>query len=258
MHDRIISLRALEPKQAGQNSYRAILESASGLFSQFPAVDVALRDIIGTAGVANQTLYNYFPAGRDDIALVLKDRYDLDVLHSFERLLESAAWAEGSGATQAAALLGASLVGAVFGRVHQDPFFAASLHGYLETRALATIAAGREDLREALRREAQDRCPGWFTREELPRITHLCVHHAQEMARISMEHPEYPLDRMESNARLIVRSLLQTAVQEWTTSSAGFKARPSAAAPSAVPPARISEQKRVSILNRILKRKQQS
>ncbi len=258
MHDRIISLRALEPKQAGRNSYRAILEAASGLFSQFPAVDVALRDILGTAGVANQTLYNYFPAGRDDIALVLKDRYDLDVLNEFERLLGSSDWDGGPGATQAATVLGASLAGAAFGRLRQDPFFATSLHGYLEAHALAAIAAGREDLQEALLREAQSRCPGMFLREELPRICHLCVHLTREMARISTEHPEYPLDRMESNARLMVRSLLQTAVREWTTSSAGFKAFRSAESPSAVPPARISEQKRESILNRILKRKQQN
>lgn len=258
MHDRITTLRSLEPKQAGRTSYRAILEAATGLFSQFPAVDVALRDILGTAGVANQTLYNYFPAGRDDIALVLKDHYDLRILHDFEQLLESSEWGSGPSATQAATVFGAGLAGATFSPLQQDPFFAASLHGYLETHGLAIVADSREDLQEALRREAQSRCPGWFSREELPRVSHLCVRLTKEMARTSMEHPEYPLDRMESNARLVVRSLLQTAVQEWTTSSAGFKVQRSAASPSSVPPARISEQKRESILRRILKRKQQN
>lgn len=258
MHERISMLRALEPKQAGQNSYRAILEAASGLFSQFPAVDVALRDIIGTAGVANQTLYNYFPAGRDDIALVLKDRFDLDVLHAFEELLDLAPWESNAGATHASTTLGACLAGAAFGRLRQDPFFAISLHAYLETHDLTAIAGDRHDLREALCREAQTRSPGWFSREELPRICHLCVHFTEQMVKISLDRPEYPMEVMESNTRLLVRSLLQTAVQEWKSDSSGFLVRREATAPSAVPPARISDQKRESILSRILKRKQRN
>lgn len=258
MHERILNLRGLEPRQAGRNSYCAILEAATGLFSQFPAVDVALRDILGTAGVANQTLYNYFPAGRDDIALVLKDRYDLDILHDFERLLEAADWQDNPGIAQAAALLGAGLAGATFGRLRQDLFFAASLHRYLEAHGLAGIASSRTDLQQALVREAMSRCPGWFSREELGRASQLCVHLMHEMAAFSMDHTEFPLDRLESNARLIARSLLQTAVQDWTTTSAGIKAQRSSGSPKAVPPARISEQKRESILNRILKRKQQN
>ena len=258
MHERIGMLRALEPRQAGRNSYDAILEAATGLFSQFPAVDVSLRDIIGTAGVANQTLYNYFPAGRDDVALVLKDRFDLEILRAFEELVDQARWGEGSGNARASALLGACLAAAVFDRLRRDPFYATSLHAYLEVHDLMAIGGDRQDLREAVFRGAQARSPGWFSREELSRVADLCVHLTLQVVKLSFRRPDYPLDRLESNTRLLVRSLLQTAVVDWQSDSGGTLVRRKPNDPSMGPLPRISDQKRDSILSRILKRKNRS
>ncbi|MCM2250201.1 MAG: TetR/AcrR family transcriptional regulator, partial [Geothrix sp.] len=83
MDERIRTLRTLEPKNSGRGSYLAILEAAAGLFGQFPARDITLRDILSIAGVSNQTLYNYFPGGRDDIALSLFDRFQRTMVEDF-------------------------------------------------------------------------------------------------------------------------------------------------------------------------------
>lgn len=89
MDERIKTLRNLEPSNSGRASYLAILEAAAGLFGQFPAEDITLRDILSISGVSNQTLYNYFPSGRDDIAIALYDRFQRTIVIHYKNNMQS-------------------------------------------------------------------------------------------------------------------------------------------------------------------------
>lgn len=71
MH-RLQELLRLEPKKdAGKASYKALLEATESLFVSKGIQNVAIADIVKKAGVGNQTLYNYFPKAKSDLALML-------------------------------------------------------------------------------------------------------------------------------------------------------------------------------------------
>ena len=115
MHERIRTLRSLEPVNSGRTSYLAILEAAAGLFSQFAAEDITLRDILVISGVSNQSLYNYFPGGRDDIALVLYDRFQGAMAEDFSGHIRSIKWGGPEDDAETIAYLSACLAKSVFG-----------------------------------------------------------------------------------------------------------------------------------------------
>ena len=255
MHERITSLRELEPKTSGRSSYQAILEAAAGLFEQFKAVDITLRDILNTSGVANQTLYNYFPNGRDDVAIVLKDRIQQVMTHDFHRLLEGSGRQENTPAEDAIRTIAACLAGAVFNPLKTRFAYQASLHQYLKTHGLLGIANHTKEFEAAFQGSVVSGYGNRFSKADLPRIVHLCVHFTRELAMIALENPQYPPDALEANARMFVRELLRTGMKDREAASSGILLQGGAAPPFAIPPARISEPKRESIFNRILRRR---
>ena len=115
MDGRIKLLRSLEPSNSGRTSYLAVLESAAGLFAQFPAKDITLRDILSISGVSNQTLYNYFPSGRDDIAIALYDRFQRTIVENFNNNIQSIKPESVQEDPEMVACLSAGLASAVFG-----------------------------------------------------------------------------------------------------------------------------------------------
>lgn len=258
MNERVATLRELEPKHAGRSSYQAILETTAGLFHQFPAVDIALRDILSTSGVGNQTLYNYFPNGRDDIALVLQDRYLQAAVHAFHDLVEAADWASHQEGSAPLKLLSACLTKAVFTPINAQFVFHTSLHGYLKTHALLDLANHTDELAEAFQAEVARRLGRRIHAAELPRVAHQCAHLVRELADLAIERPDYVLEVLESNARLVVRSLLQTILKDQEIATAGIPIHAKSASGPSTPQAPISSQKRQSIFNRMLKRKKSS
>ena len=255
MHERITSLRELEPKSSGRSSYQAILEAAAGLFEQFKAVDITLRDILNTSGVANQTLYNYFPNGRDDVAIVLQDRIQQVMIHDFHQLLESSGKGEDTSAEEAIRATAACLAGAVFNPLKARFTYQTSLHQYLKTHGLLDIANHTKEFETAFQAALTARHGNRFSKADLPRIVHLCVHFTRELVAIALENPQYPPDVLEANARMFVRDLLHSGMKDREAMSSGILLKGGAAAPFEVPPARISEPKRESIFNRILRRR---
>jgi len=254
MHERVALLRKLEPKSSGLGSYQAILEAAAGLFNQFPADDIALRDILSASGVANQTLYHSFPNGRDDIAIVLQDRFQKVILHGFGRLAETSSWGDRPDATEVNRILAACLAGAAFDYLKQNFAYLASLRRYLISHGLLHIAVHTEELEQEFSQAVQVRQAERISARELPRIVHLSARILQEMVAVALENPQYALDDLVSNTRALLRGLLQTAVKERETASAGFHVQSEAPPSIAVPPARISGAAKESIFSRILKR----
>lgn len=255
MHERITSLRELEPKSSGRSSYQAILEAAAGLFEQFKAVDITLRDILSTSGVANQTLYNYFPNGRDDVAIVLMDRIQQVMIHDFHLLLERAGGQENTSVAETIRMIAACLAGAVFNPMKTRFAYQASLYQYLKTHGLLDITNHTKEFEAAFQAAMVSKHGNRFLKADLPRIVHLCVHFTRELATIALENPQYPPDTLEANARMFVRELLYTGMKDREAASSGVPVQGGAAPPFAVPPARISEPKRESIFNRILRRR---
>ena len=80
---RIDELYALLPKrEAGKASYAAILEAAELVFAGAGIESVKITDVIKKAGVGIQTLYGYFPNGKDDLVLMLWNYRDRRIKHA--------------------------------------------------------------------------------------------------------------------------------------------------------------------------------
>lgn len=255
MDERIKRLRSLEPSNSGRSSYLAILETAAGLFAQFPARDITLRDILSISGVGNQTLYNYFPSGRDDIAIALYDRFQRTMVDHFNnniRLINPEMIQEDP---KMVACLSAGLASAVFGFLRETYCLQSRLFEYLRLHNLVSIASHTEELEAALAQELSLRFGTRFAKTELPRIVRVCVHAVRGMADDAMMNGDFAIDDLESSARKVVRSLLATGFpnHDEPSGSHGFQA--DVTGPFAIVGAPISPAKKQGILDRILKRK---
>jgi AcrR family transcriptional regulator len=255
MNERIQSLRSLEPKKTGSASYRAILEAAAGLFQQFPAEAIALRDILSISGVSNQTLYNYFPAGRDDVALVLFDHFQRAMVLDFannNRALEWGALAGKAGTTRA---LSASFARASFSYLKANHLTLSALLDYLNRHNLTAVATHSLELEEALRQEMLLRYGSRVSPLKVPLIARLSVRVVREVVEVAMAHPEFPLGAMESNARKLLRTLLPLALKGDDSESGEHRFLAYAPPPLAIKGASISPSRKQAILSRMLKRK---
>jgi AcrR family transcriptional regulator len=258
MDERIKRLRSLEPSNAGRASYLAILETAAGLFAQFPARDITLRDILSISGVSNQTLYNYFPSGRDDIAIALYDRFQRTMVDHFNTNIRSINPDEVQEDAEMVARLSACLASAVFGFLKETYCLQATLYDYLRSHNLVFIASHAEELEAALAQELTLRFGNRFAKAERPRIVRVCVHTVRGMADDAMTNGDFAIDDLESSARKVVRSLLATGFpnQDGPSGNHGFLA--DVTGPFAIVGAPISPSKKQGILDRILKRKRES
>ena len=256
MRNRILYLRGLEPGSSGQASYVAILEAAAGLFRQVPADAITLRDILSTSGVSTQTLYNYFPSGRDDVALVLLDRFQRALLHAFEHNNQSIPWERLGGGAEILKAISASLARATFSYLKQNREMMSGLHGYLERHHLGARTALHRELEEALEREIVLRLGDQYSARELPQVVHLGAKVATSLADTAMSQPDFSIERLESLTRKLLRILLWIGLKE----PGGEEPRGAHSFPSYTPPpiaivgAPISPAKQNSILERIYKR----
>jgi AcrR family transcriptional regulator len=255
MDGRIKELRNREPKKSGSASYLAILEAAAGLFGQFPSRDITLRDILELSGVSNQTLYNYFPNGRDDIAILLYDRTQRLMVEDFQRHLAGVDFSGLRDETTVINRVSACLVGAVFGSMRAELPVQSALVEYLRDHHLLAIATHTEELEEALLQVLSQRIGHGFTKEKLPRVVRTSVCLAREMGAQALLDGDSDLDELESDVRRSVRSLLGTGLRDQDGPSAGHEFRSHATTPTAIVGAPISPLKRENILQRILKRK---
>lgn len=255
MNERVKTLRAMEPKQSGRASFQAILEAAAGLFRQFPPQEITLRDILSVAGVSNQTLYNYFPNGRDDIAIALYDRFQRTMIDDFNvniKTLDSTTHVQSSIIIHD---LSHCLVKSVFSFLKKSYDLQSALFEYLNIHGLLSIAAHTDELEEAMASMLSARFAHLFSQEEIPRLVRLSVRMVRGIADIAMTNKEFSIDGLESNARKVARTLLRTGLkgQEVPGSRPDFQAY--TPAPIAIVGAPISPIKKQNILDRILKRK---
>lgn len=255
MEDQLRFLRGLEPRNAGQASYAAILKAAAGLFQQFPADAITLRDILTLSGVSNQTLYNYFPAGRDDVALVLFDHFQRDVVTSFNNANRAINWEALPDPADITGVMSASLARAAIGNLKENLRLQASVFEYLKAHRLDASAAPTLGLEEALSQEILLRYGNRFSREELPKVVRLSVRVLRDIAEVAMTHPEFALEGLESKARKLLRPLLQSGVKGDGPISGNHESLPDIPVPMAIVGAPISPARRQTILARILKRK---
>jgi len=255
MDGRVRRLRSMEPKKAGGASYMAILEAAAGLFGQFPSRDITLRDILALSGVSNQTLYNAFPSGRDDIAIVLYDRTQRLMVEDFHRHLASVEFRDIKDESTVIHRVSACLVGAVFGSMREGLRVQSALVEYLKDHHLLAIATHTEELESALQQELAQRIGYAYAQEKLPRVVRLSVGLLREMGIQALMNGDVDLDELESDARRSVRSLLGTGLRDQDGPSAGHEFRSQGPSPTAIVGAPISPHKRQGILARILKRK---
>lgn len=255
MNDRIRFLRSLEPKQAGQMSYLAILEAAAGLFEQFPADAITLRDILTQAGVSNQTLYNYFPEGRDDVALALFDRFQRADLQAFHALTAALDWSALAGPPEITRALSACLARATLGNMEGSFKLQSTVHAYLRTHHRGFRAAQPDELEEALGKEIALRYGGRFPARSLPVAARLGVRIAREIADLAMAHPELPLAELESSARKLLRTLLRSGLEGAGAVSQSHELPPVRVEPVSIPSAPVSPGRRRAILDRIFRQK---
>jgi AcrR family transcriptional regulator len=255
MNERVKVLRGMEPKNAGRASYQAILEAAAGLFGQIPAMDITLRDILSIAGVSNQTLYNYFPNGRDDIAIMLYDRFQRTMVEDFNNHISLIKLNDHQNELAFINKLSICLVRAVFGFLKNTLPIQSSLFTYLKDHHLLSIATHSEELEEALAQVIIQQMGGRFSRMELPRINRLSVRLVREIAINALENSAFDLDKLESNARKVVRATLKTGLKEPEGPSGDHRTYVQGPASSAIVGAPISPMKKQNILERILKRK---
>lgn len=255
MEDQLRFLRGLEPRNAGQASYAAILKAAAGLFQQFPADAITLRDILTLSGVSNQTLYNYFPAGRDDVALVLFDHFQRDVVTAFNHSNRAIDWETLPDPVAITRVLSASLARAAIGNLKENLRLQATVFEYLKAHHLDSSAAPTQGLEEALGQEILLRYGSRFSRPELPKVVRLSVRVLRDIAEVAMTHPEFPLEGLESKARKLLRPLLQSGVKGEGPISGNHESLPDIPVPMAIVGAPISPARRQTILARILKRK---
>lgn len=259
MDERIKTLRNLEPSNSGRASYLAILEAAAGLFGQFPAEDITLRDILSISGVSNQTLYNYFPSGRDDIAIALYDRFQRTIVIHYKNNMQSINIdGEMVEDLKIVTFLSACLARAIFGFLQETYTLQATLFRYLQSHHLTFIASHADELEAAMEQELSLRFGHRFAKAELPRIVRLSVHTVRGIADQAMLNRAFPLDELESNARKMVRSLLQTGLRGKDGPSGIHDFQPHASGPIVVMGATISPVKKKGILDRILKRKRRA
>lgn len=258
MDERIKFLRGLEPRNSGQASYAAILEAAAGLFQQFPADAITLRDILTLSGVSNQTLYNYFPAGRDDVAIVLFDRFQQKAVQAFHTCNQTISWDAHQETTAITRALSASLARATVGDLRGNLQLQASVFEYLNAHRLLSMEPQTQWLEEALTQEILLRYGSRFSKWELPKVVRLAVRVVNEIAEVAMTHPEFPIDGLESKARKLLRPLLQSGLKGEDPQSGDHAFLPDTATPSVVVSARINSCDRQTILRRILKRQGRS
>ena len=256
MDARIKVLRSLAPRNAGLASYQAVLEAAAGLFQQFPADAITLRDILTLSGVSNQTLYNYFPAGRDDVALVLSDRLGEGVLATFKAQNLTVAWETHSEPADITRALSASLARAAFAPLKENLTLQASVFAYLKFHRLDGSRDQALQLEEAFRQEILLRYGSRIQRRAVPRVAQLCVHLALHLKELALAQPGLPLDDLESSARKVMRTLLSAALSGADPASDFHEVVPDAAALTPIASATITAATRESILSRLLKRKQ--
>jgi AcrR family transcriptional regulator len=255
MDERIRTLRSLEPSNSGHASYLAILETAAGLFAQFPAQDITLRDILSLSGVSNQTLYNYFPSGRDDIAIALYDRFQRTMVEDFNNNIRSVNLDENQKEATLIISISASLARAVFGFLKETYALQSTVFGYLRLHNLALVASHMDELEEAMMQVLGLHGGMRFSKAELPRIVRLSVHTVRGIADKAMMNKDFSIDELESNARKVVRSLLRTGLQRQDGPSGSHEFRSDATGPFAIVGAPISSSKKQGIMERILKRK---
>lgn len=255
MHERIKALRALEPDTQGRVSYKAILEAAAGLFDQFPAEAITLKDILSTAGVSNQTLYNYFPEGRDDIALVLFDRYQRTVVHDFRNAVATAEWDAHLEDAALIKLLSACLARACFAYLKANFVLLGTLVDYLSTHRLITLATHTATLEAATARELTARFGARLPAERVPTLAKTLVFLCRGMADMGIRDPGLPLADLECQARLFCRTAIDTALKNAAAVSGGLGIHCYTPADIAVVPPRLNQQTRRGILERILNRK---
>lgn len=258
MDPRIKMLRNLEPSNSGLASYQAILEAAAGLFGEFPAQDITLRDILAISGASNQTLYNYFPNGRDDIAIALYDRFQRTMADDFNGHMRSISFAEIKDDSAIIACLSACLARSVFGFLKESYALQSSLLDYLKSHHLVFIASHAEELEEALNQAILLAFKGRFSNGERLRLVRLSVHAVRGMADNAMMNKDFPIDELESDSRKMLRSLLQTGLLGQDKASGSHAFQPYATGPIAILGAPIGPLKRQGILERILKRKRRN
>jgi len=251
MDERIKFLRGLEPRNVGQASHLAILEAAAGLFQRFPADAITLRDILTLSGVSNQTLYNYFPAGRDDVAIALFDRFQQDAVTAFNACNSAITWDTLAETTDIVRALSASLARATIGNLRENRQLQATVLDYLRTHRLGSLSTHTQGLEEALSREIVLRCGHRFSQEELIRVVRLSVRVVREIAEVALAHPEFPLESLESKARKMLRTLLNSGLNGTDPNSGDHAFFPETPAPAAIVGAPISPAKRQTILTRI-------
>lgn len=254
MDERISFLRGLEPRNAGQASHAAILEAAAGLFQRFPADAITLRDILTLSGVSNQTLYNYFPAGRDDVAIFLFDRFQRDAIAAFDTCNRAIAWDTLTEPGEITRALAASLARATLGNLKENRQLQATVLEYLKAHRLGSLAAQTEGMEETLGREILLRYGSRFSKRELPKVVRLSVRVVRNTAEVAMAHPEFPLEDLESKARKMLRPLLESGLEEGDPLSGDHVFFSESLLPVAIVGAPISPSNRQTILTRIIKR----
>lgn len=255
MNERIMALRRMEPKQAGRASFLAILEAAAGLFRKVPSRDITLRDILAMSGVSNQTLYNYFPQGRDDIAIALYDRFQRTIVSDFEQNIR---FIERDGPAQEARMvadLAACLARSVFGFLEETRDLQASVARYLVDHGLLQEATHTEELEAALAAALDTRFGHCFVHREVPRVARLCVRLAWQIAALALADPDLCLRELESNARKVLRTVLGTGLVDRREGGSGHDFPSYTPAPVAIVGAPLSSSKLEAILGRVLKRK---
>lgn len=258
MDVRIRTLRGLEPSKSGHASYLAILEAAAGLFGHFPAQDIMLRDILSISGVSNQTLYNYFPNGRDDIAITLYDRFQRTIVDDFNGNIHSINNEKVKTDSAIVAYLSACLARSVFGFLKETYTLQSTLFEYLKIHNLVFIASHTDELEEAMTQELTQRFGSRFSKADLPRIVRVSVRTVRGIADDALTNEGFPIDVLESNARKMIRVLLETGLQGQERPSGSHAFRPYATGPVAILGAPISPTKKQGILDRILKRNRRS
>ncbi len=218
-------------------------------------MDITLRDILSISGVSNQTLYNYFPNGRDDIAIVLFDRYQTSMLEGFRHHLSQVVSEHGSNNAYTIQQISACLAHAVLGVPKDALKVQSALHDYLKAHNLLLLATHTVELEAALEEALDHRLDADYAKAKLPRLAKLAVRIVREVGTHALADPGLVTEELESNARMLVRTLLLTGDGSPERQSGGHLLRPSTPAPAGITAAPISPAKKKSILERILKRK---
>jgi len=256
MDERIRFLRSLEPKNAGRGSYLAILEAAAGLFRQFPADAITLRDILALSGVSNQTLYNYFPAGRDDVAIALFDRLRCADEQAFRSHIQTLPWdslTEAEAITQA---LAASLARATLGNLKENFQLQSTVSAYLKAHRLRTQTVHAEGLDRALQEELLTRYGDRFSKRAAAPAAQLSLHVLRGITEVAMAYPVGSLGNLESMTRKLLRPILQAGLMREGPVSGIHPISADAPPPVAIAGAPVNSSSRQAILARIFRRRQ--